>query len=93
MLECVSLHAGMCIGNGDDDGSGDDAFRQSRSHRWSLGPHKFLNYAYVGMLRFHRRYRNDELSGGHVIMLGPNCESAALESLLAYQNGLQIGGM
>lgn len=37
-------------------------------------------------------YRRDKLQGGHVIMLGPGNESAGLEALSAYPNGLQIGG-
>lgn len=30
--------------------------------------------------------------GGHIIMLGPNCENAAIEALNAYPMGMQIGG-
>ena len=41
---------------------------------------------------FARRYREDGLKGGHVIMLGPGNESAALEALSAFPDGLQIGG-
>jgi len=37
-------------------------------------------------------YKQDRLAGGHVIMLGPNNEDAALEALGAYPGGLQIGG-
>ena len=41
---------------------------------------------------FAIQYKADGLVGGHVIMLGPNCESAALEALRAFPQGLQIGG-
>jgi len=41
---------------------------------------------------FARLYREDRLPGGHVIMLGPGNEAAALEALAAYPGGLQIGG-
>ena len=41
---------------------------------------------------FAAQYRQDGLFGGHVIMLGPNCEEAALSSLRAFPTGLQIGG-
>lgn len=41
---------------------------------------------------FAARYQADGLFGGHVIMLGPNCEEAALASLRAFPQGLQIGG-
>lgn len=37
-------------------------------------------------------FQKDKLTGGHVIMLGPNNESAALEALRQYPDGLQIGG-
>lgn len=38
------------------------------------------------------KYKNDGLRGGHVIMLGPHCEEAALAALREYPQGLQIGG-
>lgn len=41
---------------------------------------------------FAELYRRDQLRGGHVIMLGPGNESAALEALRAYPGGLQLGG-
>ena len=37
-------------------------------------------------------YRQDELPGGHVIMLGPNNEEAAKSALSAFPGGLQAGG-
>lgn len=37
-------------------------------------------------------YRRDQLTGGHVIKLGPNNEAAAKEALAAWPGGLQIGG-
>ena len=37
-------------------------------------------------------YRQDELPGGHVIMLGPNNEDAAKSAISAFPGGLQIGG-
>lgn len=41
---------------------------------------------------FATRYREDDLPGGHVIMLGPRNEEAAKSALAAYPNGLQLGG-
>lgn len=38
------------------------------------------------------KYRDDELTGGHVIKLGPGNENAARSALKAYPGGLQIGG-
>lgn len=37
-------------------------------------------------------FRNDRLTGGHVIMLGEGNQEAALKALQAYPGGLQIGG-
>ncbi len=37
-------------------------------------------------------YKNDGLTGGHIIMLGPGNERAAASALAAYPGGLQIGG-
>ncbi|MDG2383207.1 MAG: phosphoribosylformimino-5-aminoimidazole carboxamide ribotide isomerase [Pirellulaceae bacterium] len=45
-----------------------------------------------GADHFAAMYRNDGLTGGHVIQLGPgNCE-AALLALRTYPDGLQLGG-
>lgn len=37
-------------------------------------------------------YRKDNLTGGHVIKLGPDNDEAAREALAAWPGGLQIGG-
>ena len=37
-------------------------------------------------------YRNHELNGAHVIMLGPGNEEAAIESLSSWPGHLQVGG-
>ena len=39
-----------------------------------------------------RTYIHTYTEGGHVIMLGPGCEEAAIAALTAYSGGLQIGG-
>ncbi|KAK5121898.1 Histidine biosynthesis bifunctional protein hisB [Meristemomyces frigidus] len=41
---------------------------------------------------FAELYRKNNLTGGHVIMLGPGNDAAALESLAAWSGGLQVGG-
>jgi phosphoribosylformimino-5-aminoimidazole carboxamide ribotide isomerase len=41
---------------------------------------------------FAETFRDDRLSGGHVIKLGPGNDAAAREALAAYPGGLQIGG-
>ena len=41
---------------------------------------------------YSQLYRDDNLTGGHVIMLGPNNTQAAREALAAWPKGLQVGG-
>ncbi len=41
---------------------------------------------------FAARYREDGLTGGHVIMLGLGNDAAAREALAAWPGGLQLGG-
>ncbi len=41
---------------------------------------------------FARMYKKDNLTGGHVISLGPGNTDAALSALKAYPGGLQVGG-
>jgi len=41
---------------------------------------------------YAKLYKKDQLSGGHVIMLGAGNEEAAIDALKAYPGGLQIGG-
>jgi phosphoribosylformimino-5-aminoimidazole carboxamide ribotide isomerase len=41
---------------------------------------------------FAETFRDDNLTGGHVIMLGQGNESAAKEALAAWPGGMQVGG-
>lgn len=41
---------------------------------------------------YAKMYETDALTGGHVIMLGPGNQEAAMSALKAYPNGLQVGG-
>lgn len=41
---------------------------------------------------FAKLYRRDNLRGGHIIMLGPGNEGAAIEALSAWPGGMQVGG-
>ena len=45
-----------------------------------------------GAAHYALKYKNDNLIGGHIIMLGPGNEEEALNALHAYPRGLQIGG-
>ncbi|MBW2328271.1 MAG: phosphoribosylformimino-5-aminoimidazole carboxamide ribotide isomerase [Deltaproteobacteria bacterium] len=41
---------------------------------------------------YSRMYRQDNLVGGHVILLGPGNEEAAIDALAGWPGGLQLGG-
>ena len=41
---------------------------------------------------FANRYRQDNLTGGHIIKLGPGNDEAAEEALAAWPGGMQVGG-
>ena len=41
---------------------------------------------------FAQLYKQDQLSGGHIIQLGPGNRLQALNALMAYPGGMQIGG-
>ncbi len=41
---------------------------------------------------FAKLYRNDNLTGGHIIKLGPGNDNAAKEALAAWPGGMQVGG-
>ncbi len=41
---------------------------------------------------FAELYRRDQLTGGHIIKLGPGNDEAATEALAAWPGGMQIGG-
>lgn len=77
---CIDLHAGQVKqivgGSLRDDGSAPTT--------------NFVADLSAG--HFARMYRDDALAGGHVIMLGPGNDEAALEALAAYPGGLQVGG-
>lgn len=54
-----------------------------------------LQTNYVSQLppaHFARLYRDSELTGAHVVMLGPGNADAAREALGAWRGGLQVGG-
>ncbi len=78
---CIDLHGGrvkQIVGSTLSDGGE----RELRTNFASEYPSSY----YAAM------YRRDRLPGGHVIMLGPGNETAAVEALRAYPGGLQIGG-
>lgn len=54
-----------------------------------------LKTNYVSALpagHFAKLYKENDLTGAHVIMLGPGNESAAREACQAWPTGLQVGG-
>ena len=78
---CIDLHQGkvkQIVGGTLRDGEADQPVTNFETERSSA------DYA--------RMYREDNLPGGHVIMLGPGNEQAARSALQAYPGGLQVGG-
>jgi phosphoribosylformimino-5-aminoimidazole carboxamide ribotide isomerase len=77
---CIDLHAGkvkqIVGGSLSDDGAG------LQTNFESDRPAGY----------YSKLYRQDALTGGHVIKLGPDNDRAAREALAAYPRGLQIGG-
>jgi phosphoribosylformimino-5-aminoimidazole carboxamide ribotide isomerase len=77
---CIDLHQGkvkqIVGGSLRDDGSG------PRENFVSEHPPSW----------FAKRFRDDNLTGGHVIKLGPGNDAAAREALAAWPGGMQIGG-
>ena len=76
---CIDLHEGrvkQIVGTSLRDGSA------PQTH--FIAPHPPAYFA--------SRYGRDQLFGGHVIMLGPGNEDAAIQALAAFPGGLQVGG-
>jgi phosphoribosylformimino-5-aminoimidazole carboxamide ribotide isomerase len=78
---CIDLHEGVVKQVvGGSFGSGEDA--AVKENFVSERPAAY----YAGL------YRDNQLTGGHVIMLGPGNEVAARNALATYPGGLQVGG-
>ncbi|KAK4252312.1 hypothetical protein C7999DRAFT_36832 [Corynascus novoguineensis] len=77
---CIDLHAGQVkqIVGGTLDS------KTSSLQTNFISPHPPAHFA--------RLYRDNALTGAHVIMLGPGNQDAARESLAAWPGGLQVGG-
>ena len=97
---CIDLHQGQVkqiIGStltddSNDDGSSTPPIGDNTS---SPSQHQQLatNFSTTQPAsEFAKLYQQDQLTGGHVIMLGPGNREVALEALRAYPQGLQIGG-
>jgi len=79
---CIDLHEGkvkQIVGGTLSEGSGQSSLRTN-----FVSDRSSVYYADL--------YRQDELKGGHIIMLGAGNEDAALSALKAYPGGMQIGG-
>jgi phosphoribosylformimino-5-aminoimidazole carboxamide ribotide isomerase len=78
---CIDLHGGrvkQIVGSTLRDAGGDTLRTNFTS---DLPPSSYAT-----------RYREDNLPGGHVIMLGPGNEAAALDALRSWPGGFQLGG-
>ena len=77
---CIDLHAGQVKQIVGGSLSDDDASLQT-------------NYVSTRSPSYYASlYHHNGLIGGHVIMLGPDNDKAAEDALIAWPNGLQVGG-
>ena len=77
---CIDLHAGevkQIVGGTLNE----DASELKTNY---VSKHSAEYYAHL--------YRDNDLTGAHVIMLGPGNEDAAQQALAAWPNSLQVGG-
>jgi phosphoribosylformimino-5-aminoimidazole carboxamide ribotide isomerase len=77
---CIDLHAGevkQIVG-----GTLDSTSQALQTNYVSQHPSAY----------YAKLYRDNDLAGAHVIMLGPGNDQAAKEALQAWPGGLQIGG-
>jgi len=78
---CIDLHAGrvkQIVGSTFSD----DAPERMNTNYSSDRPASW----------FAGKYRDDDLSGGHIIKLGPGNDQAAAEALAAFPGGFHLGG-
>ncbi|HHV95802.1 MAG TPA: phosphoribosylformimino-5-aminoimidazole carboxamide ribotide isomerase [Clostridiaceae bacterium] len=78
---CIDIHNGkvkQIVGSTLKDGAGNTVVENFVSE-------KDADY-------YAEMFKKDNLTGGHVIMLGPGNEEQALKALKAYPGGLQVGG-
>lgn len=78
---CIDLHNGQVkqiIGSTLVDGDAENLTTNF------LSTHPSSYYAQM--------YKDDGLTGGHIIMLGPGNDEAASDALAAYPGGMQVGG-
>ncbi|KAF3923722.1 hypothetical protein ABW20_dc0106111 [Dactylellina cionopaga] len=81
---CIDIHAGVVkqiVGGTLSENSNASSSPLVTNHTSVHPPSYFSNL-----------YKVNNLTGAHVIMLGPNCEDAAREALDTWPGGLQVGG-
>lgn len=78
---CIDLHAGSVkqIVGGTLSSTLPDALQTNYVSKLPAG-------------HFAQLYKDNELHGAHVIMLGPGNQEAAKEALASWRHGLQVGG-
>ncbi|KAF3916899.1 hypothetical protein ABW21_db0201438 [Orbilia brochopaga] len=82
---CIDIHAGVVkqiVGGTLSDSTSSSSTPPLITNHTSAHPPSY----------FAKLYRQHELTGAHVIMLGPGCEAAAREALVAWPGRMQIGG-
>lgn len=98
---CIDIHAGVVkqiVGgtlSDDTNSSSAAAATTTTTTADSTAPTSQLITNYTSphpASYFADLYRKHNLTGAHVIMLGPGCTEAAKDALQSWPNGLQVGG-
>jgi len=94
---CIDIHAGVVKqivgGTLSDDNNKSNASSTSSTATTTTTSQLVTNYTSPHPASyFADLYRKHNLTGAHVIMLGPGCTDAARDALQSWPNGLQVGG-
>ena len=93
---CIDLHQGQVkqiVGSTLRDSHGSNTGSLNDDERGVTTTTATTNFATTQPAAdFAQLYQRDRLRGGHVIMLGPDNDDAAMSAIQAYPQGLQVGG-
>lgn len=91
---CIDIHAGVVkqiVGGTLSDHSSSSSTTTTDSS--STAPKLVTNYTSPHPASyFANLYRQHNLTGAHVILLGPGCTEAAKDAIQSWPDGLQVGG-
>lgn len=94
---CIDLHQGVVkqiVGGSlrDDDRAQERAVQASSTSEQEASSLKTNFTSQLSPAHYAQLYRKNNLSGAHVIKLGPGNDEAARQAVEAWHDGLQVGG-